>query len=182
MRLFAAFRWALIPLIAALLLALLLPAPLAAALEPPHWQRSDVEIELRPNGEFLVTEKQTVLFGQGAARHGFREIPLSRVERIVDVSVSEPAQNYQRVGAPSNLRVKQDGDAVRLQASYPEPVAESPYSYRVETKDGNLRIDWWFPPTASAPRTFLIRYRVVGGLRYYPGGDQLYWNGQHLGG
>lgn len=52
---------------------------------------------------------------------------------------------------------------------------ETPNSFTVERKDGNLNIDWWFPPTANAQRSFVVRYRVVGGLRYYLAGDQLYW-------
>jgi len=51
----------------------------------------------------------------------------------------------------------------------------TPNTYQVEQDDGFLRIDWWFPPTSNATRTFAVRYRVVGGLRYYEGGDQLFW-------
>jgi len=138
------------------LLALLIPAPLDAAPEAPYWQRFDVGIDIQTSGEFTVTEDQTVLFGSNSARHGFRSIPLDRVDQIVDVSVSEPDRPYQVVGQAA------DGE-------------EPPYSYQLQRKDGELLIDWWFPPTRNAPRTFLLRYRVIGGLRYYEGGDQLYW-------
>ncbi|MHB8992458.1 MAG: DUF2207 family protein, partial [Chloroflexota bacterium] len=129
---------------------LLLASPVAAQPQPPYWQRFDVSIDLQQNGDFLVTEDQTVLFGPTTARRGFREIPLDRVVQITDVSVSEPGRDYRRG-------------------------AEAPYSYQVTREGDLLRIDWWFPPTSNAPRTFLVSYRVVGGLRYYPGGDQLFW-------
>ncbi len=139
---------------ATILLVLLLsiwfvPSALAAP-QPPYWQRFDVGIDLQPNGDFLVTEDQTILFGSTAAHHGFREIPLDRVVQITDVSVSEPGRAYQSG-------------------------SESPYSYQAVRQGDVLRIDWWFPYTSDAARTFLVSYRVVGGLRYYPGGDQLYW-------
>src|SRR5262249_18795215 len=37
-------------------------------------------------------------------------------------------------------------------------------------------IEWWFPPTSNAVRTFVIGYRAVGAVRFYPGGDQLRWD------
>lgn len=141
---------ALAAIVALALALLLLASPTSAAPQPPYWQRFDVSIDVQQNGDFLVTEDQTVVFGPTTARRGFREIPLDRVVQITDVSVSEPGRNYRRgTESPNTFQVTREGDV--------------------------LRIEWWFQPTFNAPRTFLVSYRVVGGLRYYPGGDQLYW-------
>jgi hypothetical protein len=157
----AAWLW----LLAALLFAtVLVPPALAAsapaaqtALAPPYWQTFEVRIDVQQNGDFLVAEDQVVVFGSRSNRAGFREIPLDRVEQITDVRVSDGTREYRQVR--------------------PAAVDETPYTYAVgRSDDGYLRIEWYFPPTANASRQFIVSYRVVGGLRYYPGGDQLWWN------
>ncbi len=160
----------------ALLLALLIvPATASAAPQPPYFQSFDVEIDIRPNGDFWVTENQTVRFGPSTARRGFREIPLDRVEQITDVTVSEPGSQYRRAGSTSGLQVSRQGDSLQVSLQTGRSAQETPFTYQAERQEGFLRIEWWFPPTSNASRTFLVRYRVVGGLRYYPGGDQLFW-------
>jgi len=77
-------------LMLALLSALSIASPADAALQPPYFQLFDVDIAIQPNGDFVVTETQTVVFGSQSARHGFRRIPMDRTEAIEDVTVSEP--------------------------------------------------------------------------------------------
>ncbi len=114
------------------------------------WDSYNVEIAIQPNGDFIVTETQAISFN-GTFSKAYREIPLDRTTGITDVQVGEPNRPYRQAYGVAN-------------------------SYSVSTTDaGTLRIDWWFPQTTNAQRTFIIRYRVHGGLRYYPGGDQLYW-------
>ena len=36
-------------------------------------------------------------------------------------------------------------------------------------------VNWYFEPTSDTSRTFIVRYKVLGGLRYYSGGDQVWW-------
>ena len=135
------------------LLTVLIVSP-AAAQSATYWERFDVSIEVRSNGDLLVTEDQSLRFGE-RARHGFREIPLDRVEQIVDLSVSEPGPPV-----PPGPECIPGGAIHLLQTS---------------SDGGDLLLDWWFPATAGASRTFSIQYRVVGGLRYYEAGDQVYW-------
>ena len=158
----------------ALLCSLLLAPSAAAAPQPPYFQRFDVDIALQQNGDFVVTENQTIFFGSETAHHGFRVIPMDRVEQITDVTVSEQRLQYQQAGT-SGLQVKQEGENTHITLQLGNTPPETPNTYAAERKDGNLNVDWWFPPTANAARSFTVRYRVVGGLRYYSGGDQLYW-------
>ena len=114
------------------------------------WDRYDVEIVLQPDGSLTVAETQVLRLG-GTLRKGFREIPLDRVEGISDLSVEEPERRYTRGSG-------------------------QPYTFAATREDGNARIEWWFPPTRGGTKTFILRYRVDGGIRVYEGGDQVRWN------
>ncbi|MFN3762946.1 MAG: DUF2207 domain-containing protein, partial [Anaerolineae bacterium] len=51
-----------------------------------------------------------------------------------------------------------------------------PCQVSVTKKEGEYRIRWEMPaPRANSRHTYVVRYRVHGGLRYYDGGDQLWW-------
>ena len=130
-----------------------LPAAPSAAPVPPYWESYETRFDIQKNGDFLVAEDQVVVFGPRTAQRGFREIPLDRADQITGVQVSEPGRQYRQGSSP-----------------------DVPYTFRVQKTDQNtLRIDWYFPPTSNASRHFIVSYRVVGGIRYYSGGDQLYW-------
>src|SRR5439155_25760940 len=77
-------------------------------------------------------------------------IPLDRVSSITEVGAGEVGRPYR--------------------AGYNQPE-----TFAVTRSDNILRIDWWFPPTTNATRTFELSYRVSGAVRVYEGGDQLYW-------
>jgi hypothetical protein len=128
-------------------------APQAAQAQPTErsvsYDRFDVQIDLLPDGTFTVLETQAVRF-DGTFRRAYRDIPLDKVSSITEVTVGEPGRVYQ-VGA------NQAG------------------TFSTTRGDGQLRIQWWFPDTTNAVRTFEVRYRVRGGIRVYPGGDQIYW-------
>lgn len=140
-------------LIVALLMALMmLWAGTALAQEKTlYWERFDVDITIRNNGDFQVAETQEIAFTSGTFTFGYRYIPLNRVEEIVDVEVWENGQRY------------------TLAAT------QAPNTYETWTEDEKLVIKWYFPPTSNARRTWTLRYTVRGGLRIYEGGDQLYW-------
>lgn len=164
-------RAGLVCIIAIALLALALPAASAAAQgSAPYARRFEVTIRLEPAGSFLVTETQEIVFP--ATRWfstGFREIPLDRLERIADVHLEEPGQVYRHAGGPSAV-------APSAGAQQPAPaVPAAPRTFVTSVQDGRLRIDWRFPDTRGQARTFSLSYRVYGGLRVYPAGDQLYW-------
>jgi len=118
------------------------------------WQRYDVNIQVLVNSDILVEEIQQIQFTSGTFRFGFAAIPLDRVERITDVSVAELIDGQER-------RYK--------------PNSSAPYGFETTQSDNNLEITWYFPPTSASTHTYVLRYRVIGGLRFYEEGDQLWW-------
>lgn len=129
---------------------LLVGSPAAAQTERSvSWEQFDVAIELLPDGTLRVVQTERIRFN-GTFQRAFREISLDRVGGITELQVGE-------VGQPYRIGFNQSG------------------TYSVTRADDLLRIDWWFPPTMNATRTFEIRYRVAGAIRVYDQGDQLWW-------
>lgn len=118
------------------------------------WQRWDVDIDVQENSDMLVKETQEIVFTSGTFRFGFRAIPLDRVEGITDVQVSEVIDGVERPYTPGST---------------------AEYGFTTSVNDGDLEVKWYFPPTSNSTHTYIIRYRVTGGLRFYKGGDQVYW-------
>lgn len=150
---------------------LLLPAaPAAAQTNSLYARRFEVVLSLEPAGSLLVTETQEVVFpSTHRFSTGFREIPLERVERIADIRLEEPGQPYRHAGGPLEAS-RAGGGGLPAPA---EPTA--PQTFVTSVQDGRLRITWRFPDTRGQARTFLLSYRVYGGIRVYPDGNQLYW-------
>src|SRR5215212_5864078 len=141
--------WIRVVALATVLLASSLAVANAQSNQGVLWQRYDVDITVLPDSTFLVTETQQIQF-RGTFRRGFREIPLDRVTGITEVAVSENGQQYVRG-------------------------SDTPGTFNVGRDEQRLRVDWSFTPVTNGVRTFTLKYRVSGGLRVYPGGDQLYW-------
>ncbi len=118
------------------------------------WERYDVNLTVQPNSDILVEEVQTIRFTSGTFRFGFASIPLDRVEQITDVRVSEIVSGSERPYTPNS---------------------SAPYGFTTFQNDSDLEITWYFPPTSNSEHTFVLRYRVIGGLRIYDEGDQLWW-------
>jgi uncharacterized membrane protein YgcG len=119
-----------------------------------YWQRYDVDITVQTNGDFRVVETQELVFTSGTFRYGERDIEMTRLSGIGDVTVAE-----------------EGGPQYALSAS------GEPYTYNVWEEGGYTKIRYNFPPTSDARRTIIISYTVSGALRYYPdkGVDQLDW-------
>ena len=113
-----------------------------------HWDQYDVEIAVNPDGTFRVTETQTIVFVDGSFHVGFATIPTDRTESIYDIQVSEGGQPYRRVSS------------------------EVEGGFQTWQEEDNLNIEWYFPYTSNAQRTFTLAYTVSGGLRYYPDAGQ----------
>ena len=56
-----------------------------------------------------------------------------------------------------------------------QTAAKIPIPSLLPDKGPGYVINWYFPPTANRSETFTLGYTVRGGLRYYEGGDQLWW-------
>ncbi|MCB0167924.1 MAG: DUF2207 domain-containing protein [Anaerolineae bacterium] len=129
-------------------------APALAQEKSLIWQQYDVDIEVQPNGDMLIEETQQIDFTSGSFRFGFAAIPLDRVERITDIQLSEVINGSERPYTPNS---------------------SSEYGFTTVQNEGNLEITWYFPPTQNSSHTYILRYRVIGGLRIYEGGDQMWW-------
>lgn len=138
----------------ALLLALLGRGLAQAQEKTLYWQRYDVNLTVQPNSDILVEETQHIVFTSGTFTFGFAAIPLDRVERLTDLQVSEIINGSERPYTPNT---------------------SGQYGFTTNTNNGNLEITWHFPPTRDSEHTYILRYRVVGGLRIYPEGDQIWW-------
>ena len=141
----------LLPVVVAFVL-LFLAAPAAQAQEKTLvWERFDTEIVVAPDGSFDVCENQGIYFTNGVFTFGYRNIPESNFNYIDNWSVTDSAGNrYQEGGSgPHEFTIEQDG---------------SGYTVR-----------WYFPPIENDRDTYTLCYTVHGGLRYYEGGDQVWW-------
>jgi Predicted membrane protein (DUF2207) len=134
------------------------------------WDRVDVTVTLQADGTLHVTERDLARFSGGPFRRGFRDIPLARIERIDNVRVARVVQLRTGTG-PVPLR-------------YVAPDAFSmdvPNTFTVRRMGTTVRIEWSFPATTSASRTFQINYVAHGALRVYPDHDppyqQISWAG-----
>jgi hypothetical protein len=119
-----------------------------------YWQRYDVNLTVQPNSDILVEEIQQIAFTSGTFRFGFAAIPLDRVEDIADVQLSEIINGVERPYTPGS---------------------SNEYGFVTSINEGNLEITWYFPPTGNSTHSYILRYRVIGGLRFYEGGDQIWW-------
>ncbi len=140
-------------LLSLLLAFLVLSAPARAQSKGFVWERFDVQFEILPDGSFWVRETNQIRSSAGTFTFGFREIPLDRVEEIRDVRVYEEGRPLQpsSVKRPGTYQVDETGDLLKVQWTFSSPLPE------------------------GARRTFVLEYRVIGGLRIYPDGDQLWW-------
>ena len=133
---------------------LIVPVPSASAQEKSLvWERFDVDIVIQRDGTFDVAEHQTILFTRGAFTFGFREIAKDKLSSLSDWSLTDDSGNRYTLVKGSR----------------------EPYSFTVTDQGSNYVIYWYFPPTANRSETYTLSYTVHGGLRYYEGGDQLWW-------
>lgn len=116
-----------------------------------YWDRFDVDITVNRDGSFDVVETQTIVFVGGPFRFGFRGIDGRLTEGITDIAVADD------------------------EGEYTPGFGEEPRTFTVTQEGQETVVRWYFEPLADETRTFVIRYRVLGGLRYYETGDQLWW-------
>jgi hypothetical protein len=143
-------RPALALLLVAVFLSLSIPAE--AQSKTLVWERYDTTLAIQPNGDLWVVERQQIRFTSGTFTFGFRDIPLDKTEGITQVGVSEPGV-----------------------AEYSESSSQQPFTFKTSHQGDSLVIDWYYPPTANAVRTFDVSYLVHGALRIHDSGDKLQW-------
>lgn len=107
-----------------------------------HWDFINVEIDVKENGDMLVTERMKYVFTAPYTNERYRWIPLDKVDDITDVQVLEHAK----------------------------PIRHSEARER-----GRLWIRWTHELNAPESRTFVIKYRVIGGLHIRDRSDGVFW-------
>lgn len=120
-----------------------------------QWDRYDVVINNLDTAEnrFHVVEDYDLSIAVGPFSFGYREIPLDRIERIENVQVYD-GQTPLRSGCAGGAG-----------------------TVCVTESDDMLNIRYYFTSQAQSrsTRDIRIEYDVVGALRSYEDGDQLYW-------
>lgn len=127
------------------------PAALADETKDYYWKAINVDLDIRSDSTVRVTETHTYVFTVGSFSHVYRVIPTGRVESIDAIEVWEGNTQYRQASS------------------------QTAGTYTVERSGEEIRIDWWFPRTSGQERTFTLEYTLYGGLRFYDGGDQLWW-------
>jgi Predicted membrane protein (DUF2207) len=117
----------------------------ATSPHPFYWEKIDVDLKLIESGDLLVTETQKYVFTAPYTNQRTRYIQLDRIDEIRDITVTE-----------NNLSVA---------------------NLRTSKADGKQYISWEHPSIATFPEshTFVIKYRVVGGLEVGNDRTQLKW-------
>ncbi len=140
-------RWLLICII------ILLAVPLLAQARTVYWQQWNVDIfniDTSAN-RFDVTEFYEIRF-TGTFRFGSAVIEDTNLEAIQNVQVYQAGQPLQSA------------------------CTEAPGTYCVRNVQEGTSITYHFlAPITNGTETFELRYTVVGALRAYEGGDQLWW-------
>ena len=128
-------------------------SPAAAQSQSVFWRQWDVNINNvdTKNNLYDVTELYNMDF-TGTFRFGSAVIPYTNLEDI------------------RNIQVSQNGRPLR------EGCSKQQGTFCAQTDGDNLSITYYFTqPITNGSAQFALKYTVVGALRVYDGGDQLWW-------
>ena len=117
------------------------------------WERFDVDIEVNTDGTFDVRENQDIRFTSGDFTFGTRYIPKRNFSYI---------DNWAITDSQGNVYEQTRG-------------GEAPYTFSVQDSGGQYDIRWNFPRISNDSETYTLSYTVHDGLRFYEGGDQVWW-------
>ena len=126
-----------------------------------YWQRWDVLINNidTTSNVFHVRETHVLMIDVGPFNGGNREIPMDRVTGITGVTINDGGTTLQPYNQSANRCGTQRGIVCLSQSGGQEVIY---YNFVRQASSGDTR-------------TITIDYDVHGGLRSYPGGDQVYW-------
>ncbi|MCI5120250.1 MAG: DUF2207 domain-containing protein [Candidatus Electrothrix sp. AUS4] len=113
----------------------LLNAQTASAKSPPfYWEFINVLIDVRENGDMLITETQKYVFTGPHTNERYRYIPLDKVDGIDQIEVFE---GEEKLAAETNV------------------------------KNGQRWIKWRHELNPPESHTFVLKYRVKGGIQIH---------------
>jgi len=113
--------------------------------------RFDVDIQVLPSGDVLVTETVSPRF----------EGSWNGIERLIPVEYRTPQGFNYELRLDLISVTDEQGTALKHESSRER-------HYR------NVRV--WIPGAADTTRTFVLKYRVRNGLKFFDDHDELYWN------
>ena len=117
------------------------------------WDRFDVDLVVNKDGTVAVQEHQTIRFTSGTFRFGYRDLPINNLGYIDNWAITDGSGNHYELTNGS----------------------EAPYTFTVEDNGSHYVIRWYFPPQENSTQTYTLGYTVHDALRFYEGGDQLWW-------
>jgi hypothetical protein len=130
------------------------PRDTADSKSPPfYWESYNVDINIQDNGDMLVTEVMHYIFTEPHTNQRSRWIPMDKIERITDVSVTEQGEP---ILASSGL----EGGNFRIRWSHPPVSPPKSRTFTLQYRvHGALHIDdkgdqvYWkaLPKERSAP-------------------------------
>ena len=127
--------------------------PVAAAEKVYDVPSVDVALSVNRDGSMRVVETYRYAFQEGSFHFVYRDLSLSRLDRVEDISVSEGGERYRAAAG-----------------------GEEPGTYTVQADRSSVHIAWYFPTTdAPASRTFTLSYLVRGVVRVYGQYDEVFW-------
>ncbi len=142
-----------------LLLFLLLPYPVFAQTKIYEYDLIDTKITVNQDSTFDVEESQTFNF-TGNFHKVFRSSPLHRTDNISDILVIDGTKNV-------NLTYS---DTRRDPLN---PLNKDHFTYY---KDRNNEVIEWYYDLSNITHTWIIHYKVHGGIEFDKSSDRLYWN------
>ncbi|AFY42518.1 DUF2207 domain-containing protein [Nostoc sp. PCC 7107] len=115
----------------------------ATAQSPPfYWEFMNVNIAVQTNGDMLITEMQKYTFTGDYKNQRYRYIPIDKLDKITEVSVSENGKLL--------------------------PTATG-------VENNQLWIRWEHQLNPPESHTFVLKYRVIGGLHVNDNNAKVYW-------
>ena len=132
---------------------LFLNSPAIAQSKSLVWERFDVDIDVLANGDIYVCEYQSIRFTEGTFTFGYRDLPKRYYSSADDWLVTDTTGR----------------------AYVPSLAGDEPYTFTIDESRSGYEIRWYFAPMANAAERYTICYTVHDALRYYEGGDQIWW-------
>ncbi|MBI3589022.1 MAG: DUF2207 domain-containing protein [Candidatus Liptonbacteria bacterium] len=152
-------------LLAGLFVFVISPVPLVTFAQSPQevksYQYDSISAVIKVNEDSTtnVEEKQTFNY-LGEFHAGWRNIPLTKVDAITDISVIDGATGQPLKYSPSRL------DKL-------EPSNWSKFTYFRERGDQNIE---WYYNLKDTTHLWILKYKIHGSIEFNKDKDRLYWN------
>lgn len=124
-----------------------------------YYQSISDDIKVNQDSTVNVEEKQTYNY-VGEFHAGWRDIPLTKIDAITDISVID--------GETGQALIYSSGRLDKL-----NPSSWGKFTYFRE--NGNQNIEWYYN-LKDAAHTWILKYKIHGSLEFNKNSDRFYWN------